>query len=538
MRFRMALSILLSCAALAATAAWPSACFGDDPLHERIDRLIAERAGGELSRRSTDAEFLRRISLDFSGHIPSSDEARAFLADQSPDKRQRMIDRLLDSDRYAERMAHSFNVMLIERRSKHPEWLNYLRESFAANKPWDAMVREILAPDAENEAIRGSALFYTARLEHYGQNPPDVPGLVRDVGRMFLGVDVQCAQCHDHLFVDDYKQVDYQGLYAFVGTAILRQDVKFPAVGENPLLKKIAYKSVFDGQEQMTGPRLPGGLEIDIPEQKKGEEYLVPPDKKLRSPGVLKFSPLRALSEAVSRSDNPALARNIVNRLWWVMMGRGLVDPLDMHHSDNPPSHPELLDLLAREMVAHGYDIKWLNRELALTETYQRSSDLPAGNGEGKEPPSPISYRTALERPISAEQWLTILPEAAGEEAPDGKVLDQWRERFEKVFANPPKEPELQVAPTVKAALFLSNDSLLLSWFERHDGNLVDRLSKLESDAAVCDEAYLSVLTRLPTDAERLEVEHFLRDADVPREKALGMLAWALVASTEFLVNH
>lgn len=534
MRSRIALSILFSCAALAVVA-FPRAALGDAPLHVRIDRLIVERAGGEVSERSSDGEFLRRIYLDFVGHIPSADEARAFFADQTPDKRQRLIDQLLEDDRYADRMADRLNVMLIERRSKHTEWLKYLRESFTANKPWDAMVREILAPDADNETTRGAALFYTARLEHYGQNPPDVPGLVRDVGRMFLGVDVQCAQCHDHLFVDDYKQLDYQGLYAFVGNVVLRQDVKFPAVGENPLVKEIAFKSVFDGEEQSTGPRLPGGQEIEVPLQKKGEEYLVPPDKKLRTPGVLKFSPMRILSEAATRSDNPALARNIVNRLWWMMMGRGLVDPLDMHHSGNPPSHPELLDMLAHEMVEHGYDIKWLLRELALTETYQRSSHLPPGEDE---PPLPASYRTALERPISAEQWLTILREASGEPLPDAKVLDQWRDRFEKVFANPPKEPEVQVAPTVKAALFLSNDSLVLSWFERREGNLVDRLCKLESDTAVLDEAYLSVLTRLPTEQERAEMERFLRRSDIPRDKAIGMLAWALAASTEFLVIH
>jgi hypothetical protein len=473
--------------------------------------------------------------LDFAGHIPSSSEARAFLADETPNKRELLIDRLLANEHYADRMTDLMNVMLIERRSKHEEWLKYLRAAFAANKPWDTMVREIPAPNADDEATRGAALFYTARLEHYGQNPPDVPGLARDVGRMFLGVDVECAQCHDHLFIDDYKQVDYQGLYAFVGNATLRQDVKFPAVGEIPLLKKVAFKSVFDGQEQLTGPRLPGGKEIEIPEQKKGEEYLVPPDKKLRSPGVLKFSPLRMLSESLAGGDHPAFARNIANRLWWVMMGRGLVDPLDLHHADNPASHPELLDMLSQAMVSHDYDIQWLLRELALSETYQRSSLLPAGESEA---PPLSSYRTALERPISAEQWLTILREATGESTTDAKTIGQWRDRFEKVFANPPKQPELHVAPTVKAALFLSNDSVVLSWFERRDGNLVDRLCTLDSESAVLEEAYLSVLTRMPTDEERSEMGACLRDSSLPREKSIAMLVWALAASTEFLVNH
>lgn len=509
--------------------------FGQESLHARIDRLILERTGGEVSHKSSDAEFLRRVSLDFVSHIPSAKDARSFIEDETPNKRQFLIDRLLADDRYAIRMADVFNVSLIERRSKHEEWINYLRSSFSSNKPWDDMVREIVAPDSDNEANRGAAFFYTARLERYGQNPPDVPGLVRDVGRMFLGVDVACAQCHDHLFINDYKQVDYQGLYAFVGNTVLRQDVKFPAITENPLLTKVAFKSVFEGVEKMTGPRLPGGPEIEIPEQNQGEEFLIPPDKKIRAPGVLKFSPIRALSESLTRSDKPEFSKNIANRLWWIMMGRGLVEPLDMHHSGNPASHPELLDLLAREMVEHKFDIKWMLRELALSDTYQRSSIQPTDIAE---PPLAASYRTALERPLLSEQWITILREVTGEATTDPKTLTEWQARFDKIFANPPKEPELNVAPTVKAALFLSNDRVVLSWFDRKDGNLVDRLCKLDNTEAIVDEAYLSILTRLPTVVERTDMEHFLDKFKGPREKSIGQMAWALAASTEFFVNH
>lgn len=512
-----------------------SFAYSQEPLHVRIDQMISERIGGSVSERSSDAEFLRRVSLDLSGSLPTAAEARAFFDDAKADKRSMLIERLLADDRYALRMTDAFNIMLIERRSKHEEWLKFLRSSFVSNKPWDTIVREILSPDADNKADRGAAFFYTSRLEHYGQNPPDVPGLVRDVGRMFLGVDVQCAQCHDHLFVEDYKQVDYQGLYAFVGNMVLRQDVKFPAIGENPLLKKVAFKSVFEGEEKMTGPRLPFGREIEIPEQKKGEEYSIPPDKKTKSPGILKFSPIRVLSESLTRSDRPEFSRNIANRLWWMMMGRGLVDPLDLHHSGNPASHSELLDLLAREMVEHKFDIKWMLRELTLTETYQRSGIQPA---DAVDPLLPASYRTALERPLSAEQWFTTLCDATGGTTTEGKTLTEWKDRFDKVFANPPKEPEINVAPTVKAALFLSNDRVVLSWFERQEGNLVDRLCKEENQAAMIDEAYLSLLTRMPTDEERLVIEQFLTQSKGPREIAIGHMTWALAASTEFFANH
>ena len=216
-------------------------------------------------------------------------------------------------------------------------------------------------------------------------------------------------------------------------------------------------------------------------------------------------------------------------------MGRGLVDPLDLHHSGNPASHPELLDLLAREMVEHKFDFKWMLRELALSEAYQRSCIQPA---DAIDSPFPTSYRTALERPLSADQWFTILRQATGEKTTEAKTLTEWKDRFDKVFANPPKEPEINVAPTVKAALFLSNDRVVLSWFERQEENLVDRLAKMDDQAVMIDEAYLSFLTRIPTDEERTDVERFLNQFKGSREKAIGQMIWALAASTEFFVNH
>lgn len=509
--------------------------FAEDPLHVRIDRLIRKQTAIPFADRSSDANFLRRVSLDFVGQIPTAKEVRAFMQSTDPSKRQAVIDALLADTRYADRMTDVFNVMLIERRAKHDDWIEYLHDAFAANKPWNQMCREMLAPNADDEVTRASAFFHTSRLAQYGQNPPDVPGLVRDVGRMFLGVDVQCAECHDHLTVDDYKQVDYQGLYAFVANTSLRRDVKFPAVAEKPLVQKISFKSVFVGDEEMTGPRLPGGTEIEIPESEAGKEYLVPPDKKLGAPGVLKFSPLKVLAEALPTGQNKAFARNITNRLWWLMMGRGLVEPLDLHHSDNSPSHPELLDLLATEFTKQHFDIKWLLRELALTETYQRSGLLPEGANEQ----TPLTtYCSALERPMSALQIMMALQKALGESVSEEKAVQETQIRFEKAFANPPKEPEVTVTPTVKGALFLSNDQTVLHWFQRHEGNLVDRLAKLELNRAIIDEAYLSVLSRLPTDEECNEMDEFISDFPGPRERAIGHLAWALASSTEFFVNH
>lgn len=497
-------------------------------LPQRIDALILAKAPSKAAAVCDDAEFLRRAHLDLAGRIPTAVEARTFLDDGSPEKRVKLIDKLLNSPDHPRRMTELFHVMLMERLGDHAEWTKFLQKSFAANKPWDQLAREILRA-APKEETRGAAFFYSKRLENYGQNPVDYPALTRDVGRLFLGMDLRCAQCHDHLFVRDYKQADYQGLFAFYQNVSLGNAAE-PSVAENAATAKVAFMSVFRKQPRETGPKLPGLPEVEIPKFDKGKEYETPPDPRKKIAGVPKFSTLAAVSKRLPTPENAAFARNIVNRLWFVLMGRGLVHPLDLHHSGNPPSHPELLDLLVQELVAHKYDMKWLLRELALTQTYQRSSVLPEGV---KEPPRE-SFLVAHEKRLSAEQLLASVLVATGE---DVKHATAARPKFVKAFANPPREPEDEFAPALRGALFLLNDDLVLGWLAPKPGNLVDRLAKLPDDKAA-EELYLSVLSRRPADEERDEVATYLAKHTDRRPAALGRLAWALLASTEFGVNH
>lgn len=536
----LALSLLLL-SLLGMIAARP--LVAEEPLAARIDALIQARMNGVASPRTSDAEFLRRMYLDLTGRVPSTSEARAFLADTAANKREQWIDRLLDSPEYPVRMTDAMHVMLLERQGDSPEWRQFLRASFAADQPWDQLVRDMIWSEPSDESKRGAAFFFSKRLENYGQNPVDYPGLVRDVGRLFLGVDVQCAQCHDHLFVDQYKQDYYQGLYAFLGQAYLRTDVKFPAVGEKPVTQKVEFSSVFVKESRSTGPKLPGQMELEIPVIAKGEEYQTPPDKKTNAPGVLKFSPLKLLAEQLPRSENPLFARNAVNRIWWLVMGRGLVHPLDLQHADNPASHPELLDLLSHEFTTHGFRVKWLLRELMRTEVYQRSSELPAGVAADDVPET--SYRTALERPLSAEQMLASLWQVTGPDVarpfdpPAGDAnLVKLRERFLKAFANPPKEPEVEYSPSVKAALFLSNDEVVLGWFQPQAGNLLERLQANTNDDQLLDALYLALLTRPVTEEERAAGKAWLAKNPQQRAVAISRLAWALASSTEFALNH
>jgi hypothetical protein len=347
-------------------------------LHERIDRLIELDHVGTPAPLAGDAEFLRRIYLDLTGNIPSIEETRQFLADTSPAKRAELINRLLTDPRFDRHMANLFDLALMERRAekhvKNAEWQPYLVESFRANKPLDQLAREILSADGVDPKQRAAARFYLDR-----DAEPNL--LTRDVGRVFFGMDLQCAQCHNHPLIDDYLQSDYYGIYAFLSRSFVFADKKEK---KSFLAEKaegdVTFKSVFTEESGSTSPRLPGGQPIVDPSFAKGEEYLVKPDKDVRP--IPKYSRRAQLAEHAASGLNQAFNRNWANRLWAQMMGRGLVHPVDLHHAANPPAHPELLQLLADELVAMKFDVREFLRQLALSRTYQRGFDLPTNLAE------------------------------------------------------------------------------------------------------------------------------------------------------------
>lgn len=527
------------------------------PLHEEIDRLIIAGAGGPVAAVADDAEFLRRVSLDLAGIVPTADETRKFLADADAAKRTKLIDRLLAAPQYARRMQEAWSVMLLERRVgtavPDAQWSAYLKQSFEQSKPWNQLAREVLGGDGRDEASRAAIKFFVdgGRIEQHQTT--------RDVARLFLGMDVQCAQCHDHPTIDDYKQADYYGLFAALSNGKLQNAGGKAYFVEQPLTKKVEFQSVFiPDQKHQTGPRLPGGKEVEIPQFEKGQDLAEPAAGGL--PGVLKFRPRATLAEQLAAADSPRFVRNSVNRFWFLMMGRGLVHPLDLMHKANPPSHPELLDMLANHFVEQKFDVKWLLREMALSQTYQRSSLLPAGVASTDAPPQ--SYRAAVPKALSPEQLAWSVMQASGNleafvaaptpegskftyfdyvngriQQPPGNLPDAMA-LFVGVFGNPPGEAEVDFSSSVGHSLFLMNERLVLDWLRPKPGNLVERLSKITDAGQVADELYLSVLTRTPSADERAEVTEYLTRYATRRQEALGELAWALLASAEFRLNH
>ncbi|HEY2837799.1 MAG TPA: DUF1549 domain-containing protein, partial [Pirellulales bacterium] len=352
-------------------------------MRERVDVLIESNQVVPLAPLASDAEWFRRLSLDLIGRIPSVAEVRQFLDDAAPNKREAAVDRLLASPEHARHMATVFDVALMERRPEKyvtlAEWQRFLFDSFLANKPYDQLVREILAADSVDPAKRPASRFLLDR-EAEGNL------LARDVGRMFFGMDLQCAQCHDHPSISDYYQADYQGLFAFFNRALVfteKPEKDKDGKEKKPLTflaekadGEVNYQSVFDASRKGSAlPKVPFGQPIAEPSFPKGQEYTVAPAANVRQ--IPKYSRLAQLAGAVTAGDNPAFRRAIVNRLWAQLMGRGLVEPVDLHNDGNPPTHPALLELLANEFPALNFDMHGLLRELALTRTYARSLDLP-----------------------------------------------------------------------------------------------------------------------------------------------------------------
>lgn len=522
-------------------------------LHMQIDRLIGAGTPNYKALAapvSSDAEFLRRVYLDLNGTIPTVVETREFLASAEPDKRAKLIDRLLASPAYARHMQHVFDLILMQRLpAKHisaADWQKYLRESFAQNKPWDQLVREILESDGTDPNLRAASRFYLDR-------EAEVNHITRDLGRVFLGVNLECAQCHDHPQIEDYKQKDYYGLSAFLSRSFLFKAGNNPASFAEKAEGEVTFESVFEIRDKKstgpktTGPRLFDGPPIAEPKFEKGQEYKVKPEKDVRP--VPQFSRRAQLGPLLVRSDNVRFKRAAANRLWSLMLGRGLIEPLEYDHSDNPPSHPALLDLLANEIANRKFDIKSFLREIALSQTYQRASARP----ESAPAVGEASFAQAVLKPLSPEQLAWAMLQASGvtdatRQGLGGKATEEavaaaqagFENTFVSLFGSEPGRVKRSFDASADQALFLANDSTVQGWLAPRPGNLTEWLAKLppENTQAIADELYLSVLTRPPTSDEANEVRDYLAGRAGELPTALQELVWAVLTSAEFRFNH
>jgi hypothetical protein len=465
------------------------------------------------------------------------------LAETAPDKRLTLIDRLLHSDGFTRHMATTFDVLLMDRRAdkhvKRPEWQEYLRSSFAADKPYDRLVSEILSADGADPKTRPPARFFLDR-----DGDPNI--ITKDTSRLFLGMNLTCCQCHDHPLIDGYKQHYYYGILAFFNRSFLYTEkgtnlAIFAEKGEGD----VTFQSVFMAKAtKNTGPRLPDGPVLSEPHFDKGKEYVVAfkPGEKPQP----KFSRRSLLAKELI--TDPRFARTAANRIWSLLLGRGIVHPVDLDHDANPPSHPELLQTLADDFAGRKFDIKGLVQEIVTSQTYQRSSELPKGIKEA----DPAAFAVYPLRPLTPEQLAWSMMQATGLIEAERKANPKLDDKalftklagnvptFVALFGNQPGEPSDagNFEATLDQTLFLDNGTTLRTWLAPRPGNLSHRLAALTDPGAIAEELYLSVLTRLPTPAERDEVRDFLARHAANRPAALQDLAWALLASAEFRFNH
>jgi hypothetical protein len=356
-----------------------------------------------------------------------------------------------------------------------------------------------------------------------------------------FGVQIKCAQCHDHMVAREIKQAHYWGMVAaFNRTKNVDAD-SGPGLAESAIGGFVSFANLkkesqparlvfFNGRSVNEAWPGEGEKESDVP-----EKYRVPPPaekQKPKTPAEPKFSRREALADAVTR-DNPLLARAMVNRVWAMLLGRGLVHPVDLMDSKHAPSHPDLLDWLAHDFERSGYDVRRLIRNVVLSRAYQLDS-RPAG----KVAPADEAFARALDKPLTAEQlYRSLLSATANPVAADGKVAGLTEEELRKAFVR--QFPDLFVPDynaTLQQAMFLANSPLLEPLLAPRDGNLSVKLASLPDNPQRVKAAFHSVFGREPDREELKTSSAYL--ATHPGEPGQRQLLWALLTSTEFQVNH
>ena len=490
---------------------------GAAELAARIDRFLDARLKANNVPPAPvigDAAFIRRAFLDLAGRIPSILEVRDFLDDDRPDKRRIWVDLLLrgikkgeHGDSYADHFASVWRHWMIPEGENEqgnypgPAFEGWMRRQFRDNVPYDRLVRSILTAPAGFRGDESASAFYLA-YENKAEN------LAAATARQFLGLKLECAQCHDDRSGGNWTREQFWELAAFFS------DLRRP-----------------DGR---SGTR----LEIAIPNTKTTVKAGFPDGT--RPAGARDSDPRAVLADWVTSANNRHFARAAANRLWAYLFGAGLVEPTDEHGDHNPPSHPELLDELARQLVLHKFDLKYLLRSMVLSQAYQRSS-LVTHPGQN----DPRLFARMAVRGLSAEQLFDSLAEAteysSGPPQPFAYNRQQTpRDEFVARFLNQEKKTELHTS--ILQALHLMNGPFM----SRATSLEQNRTLATVADAARIDTArrletlYLVALTRKPTEKELKRLVPYVTrggPSGNPR-KALADIFWAMLNSSEFFLNH
>ncbi len=516
----------------------------DRKIPEVIDHYINETLKTKHIKPATlagDLVILRRTTLDFAGRIPTWAEVEDYLHSSQADKRTQMVDRLLASPDFAFHHANELEAALMERHAGDNDFLKYLRQAAQEDRPWNVMFQEMIAGNATQEPRKFAQIFLKKRVD-------DVDQMTNDTSRLLFGVAVNCAQCHDHPLVSDWKQDHYFGFKSFFDrtyqTAAKTLAEKY--TGE------VKFKTT-EGKEKAAAFMFLSGAKVEEPkrelskEQRKKEEELIKKamkDKNADPPEPPEFSPRAELVKlALDEKNSRFFSRNIVNRIWARLFGRGLVHPLDQLHSENPASHPELMDWLTRDTVEHGYHLKRLIRGIVLSDAYARESRW-TGQGES---PREWDFGMAKARVMTPKQYALSLyiASASPEKYPLNPKPEDWaktREQLENAAGGLSRQmeyPSEHFQVSVSEALYFSNNDRVQNDFLRDAGDkLVGYLKTKPDPVEAIQTAFRVTLNREAEPDEITAFKHYLdRRTERPLE-GIKQITWALLMSPELRFNY
>jgi hypothetical protein len=499
------------------------------PENNYVDRLVFSKLKMLSilpSELCTDQQFVRRVHLDVCGVLPTSEETQAFLASKDKDKRAKLIDRLLERPEYADFWTLKWSDVLrsnrktIQLKGTHV-YQHWLRERIARNTPFDEMVRELLTAEGSTFANPPANYYRVAR---------DPQNLAETTAQLFFGIRMQCAKCHNHPF-ERWTQDDYYSMAAFFARVKQKKDAV--ETGTGPQRIDGAEFVYLDRSGEVVQPRTG---KVMAPKFMGGAVATVPPGMDRRA----------VLARWLTSGDNPFFARSVANRIWFHLLGRGIVDPVDDFRDSNPSANDELLSALAHDLAEHHFDIKHLIRVILNSRTYQLSAQTNDFNKDDNK-----YFSHAVTRLLTAEQMLDAICTATGVpekfaglplgtramQLPDGEV----NHVFLKTFGQPARELacecEREGDSNLAQALQLINGPTINDKVRNSDNRLGKLLAAKASDGEILNKLYLATLSRLPADGEvKAALEHVAKAAD--KRKAWEDVQWALLNSKEFLFRH
>lgn len=500
----------------------PSEAYAKAERRNFIDDLVLEKQK-ELNLPPaplcTDDEFLRRAFLDTAGILPTPEEGQAFLADTSPDKREKLIEKLLVRPEFVDYWTYKWSDLLLVSSRKLPAkgmWAfnQWIRESVAKNKPWDQFAREILT--ANGSTLHNGAANYFVLHK-------DTIDLTETTSQAFLGMSITCARCHNHP-LEKWTQNEYYGFANLFARVRMKN-------GDLPTETLVYSSEAGDINHPRLGVPVPpkpldaAPMGLDSPEDRRAR-----------------------LAQWLTAPENPYFARAFVNRVWRSYYGRGLVEAEDDLRLTNPPSNEKLMAAVTKDFTNNGFDIRRLMRNILNSATYQRTSTVPAGA-----PSDPRYYATYLPRRLPAEVMLDAIAQAtsvptafpgypAGTRAlqlVDSTVASYFLDAFGRPQRMQTCSCERQEEPSVAQALHLANGDTINSKL-RAKGGIVEILAASNlTNEQLLERLYLQCFARKPKAAERERLLSVLRDTPAgERRDVIEDLLAAMLTTKEFLFNH